>query len=437
MQSIRIDGKAPLNGTVIPSGSAISASKLILASLYTTEDVILQNVPRVGFTEDDVALIQALGGECTWLDKNKLKINTSGVNTHRIPFELGSKNRISLLAAGPLLFRFGKAVIPKPVGTLQTPNPIDRFISVWQDLGFKVTEDKEWIRLETSEAGSKNISFKDSTHMGTENAILSSLFLNGKTVINNAAEEPEINDLITFLNMIGGDVRRVESRRIEVTGSSIYKSGTFEVQNDKNEIVFFAVSALITRGTVTIKNVDKTSISAFLSVLNNLGANYEFQGTDLTVWHGGENYASVTVTSSPAPGFITDWMPALCLLVSHAEGTSTLIEGVYKESWEYVRDLNRMGASIKLSAQNELAENGDTSLNIAKIEGSTSLRGVTLDVEGICSGTALLLAALSAEGSTDIRGLDFLHAVYEDIPTKLQNLGARISVVNKALVENF
>jgi UDP-N-acetylglucosamine 1-carboxyvinyltransferase len=444
MQSIKIDGGVPLNGSVNPSGSAISASKLILASLYTTEDVVLQNVPRVDFIEKDISIIRGLGGECTWLDKNKLKINTSGVNTHRIPFEIGSENRISLLAAGPLLFRFGKAVIPKPVNTLHKPNPIDRFISVWKDLGFKVVEDAEWINLETSEAVAKSISFKNSTHMGTENAILSALFLKGVTVINNAAEEPEIDDLIDFLNIIGGDVRRTESRRIEINGGSIYKGGNFEVQNDKNEVVFFAVGALITGGTVTIKNVDKPAVSAFLSVLNNMRANFEFQGQDLTVWHSGEKYAPVNVTSSPAPGFITDWMPALCLLATHAEGISTLTEGVYKGGWDYIRDLNRMGAKItpQFSASPvPNSSNSDDNPNLApeavSVQGPSTLRGVTLDIEDVRSGTALLLAALSAEGSTDLRGLEYFQVLYEDILSKLQGLGAKILIVGKTSSDKF
>ncbi|MBP8960752.1 UDP-N-acetylglucosamine 1-carboxyvinyltransferase [Patescibacteria group bacterium] len=418
MNAVKIEGKTPLNGSVTPSGSAISASKLIIASLYSGEEVILENIPKVGFTEDEVSLIQSLGGECFWLEGSKLRINTSGVNTHRIPYEIGSRNRSALLAAGPLLFRFGKAVIPKPVNTPQKASPIDRFILVWEDLGFKVSQDREWISIETSDEGSKDISFKSNTHSGTENAILSSLFIKGTTVINNAAEEPEVDDLISFVNLIGANVKRTESRRIEVTGGTIFKGGVFEVQRDKNEAIFFAVAGLLTKGSVTIKNVNKVSVSAFLSVLNKMGANFEFQGNDLSVWYGGETFVPVDVSSNPAPGFLTDWMPALCVLATQAQGVSVLSENIYSDVWGYIRDLNRMGARISIL---------EGTPEKVSITGPTVFHPVTLDISDIRSGMALLLAALSSEGVVDIRGIEYLDAVFEDLVVKLQKLGAKIS----------
>lgn len=418
MNSIKVEGNVPLNGSVDLSGSAISASKLIIASLYTVEDVILDNVPRVGFTESEINLIQSLGGTCEWIGEHKLKINTSGVNTYRVPFEIGSKNRASLLAAGPLLYRFGKALIPKPVNTAQKTHPIDRFISTWEALGFKILENPEWINIESSDVGGKDLSFKVSTHMGTENAILSSLFLKGVTTINNSAEEPEIDDLIGFLNEIGADVKRTQARKIEINGSSIYKGGAFSVQSDKNEAVFFATSALVTGGNVTLKNVNKTSISSFLSLLNNIGANFEFQGNDLTVWRAGETFSAFEVTSKPASGFITDWMSSACILATCCNGESSLYEGVYADAWDYIKDINRMGARIDFAS--------DDPQKIL-VKGPTPLKGATLDIENTGSGLAMILASLKAESSSEIRGFEFVELVYENLLEKLRLLNARIS----------
>ena len=443
MKSITIEGNVPLNGAVTPSGSVISASKLIFASLFTSEDVVLTNVPRVDYIENDLALIESVGGIYKWTDDNKVLINNSGVNTHRVPFELGSKYRTTLLMVAPLVFRFGKAIIPQPTRTETAPQgisrPINRYIEIWESLGFRVQQDKEWLSISADTPMATTVSFKNSTHMGTENAILSALFISGKTVINNAAEEAESEDLISFVNSMGAKVTRIEPRRIEVEGTSIFKGSSFTVQNDKNEVVNLAIAGLITEGTVTVRSVNKVAIAPFLNVLNKLGANYEFQGEDLTVWHRGDALAPANVSSAPAPGFLTDWMAPLCVLLTQAQGESLLNEGVYVNPWGFSRDLNRMGADITPCAPSEVGleaiirddsyvlESRGEPLNAVKVAGPTPLRGTIVDVLDMKSGMALIIAALGASGVSEIRGYDIVERFNEGFIKKLISLGAGIS----------
>lgn len=433
MESLFIEGGVPLNGPVEPSGSPISATKLILASLFTSEEVVLENVPRVDFIQGELELLKSLGASCTWVGENRLVLNTSGVDSAKVPYDPGASYRTTLLLVPPLVFRFGKAIIPKPSRTHLEARPIDSFIEVWEKLGFLVKEDSEWLNVEAGEPKATNISFKSSTHMGTENAILSSLFIPGTTTINNAAEEVEIEDLIGFLTEIGADVKRVEPRRIEVVGQSLFKGGSFTVQSDKNEAVHYAVAALVTGGTVTIKNINRLGVAPFLNVLNKMGTNYEFENSDLTVWHAGEELQPLEIVSKPAPGFLTDWIPPLTLLLTQASGESVVHETIYPDRWGFARDLNRMGASIELlegaDAAASLEGQGDTvgEISSARIAGQASLKGVTLDITSIRSGPSLMLAALAADGKSELRGYGTVERIYGNFVENLANLGARFS----------
>ncbi len=442
MESTKIEGGIALGGTVTPSGSPISASKLVLASLFSSFGTSLSNVPRIRFVEDELSLISSLGATYEWVGNDKLKIDTTGVNTHRVPFDVGSKYRTTQLLAGPLLFRFGKAIIPKPINTVRKGGPINRFIETWESLGISVQQDKEWVSLEAPTLQPATINFKHSTHTGTENAILTSLFVPGVTYINNAAEEPEIEDLINFLNSMGAKIERTEPRRIEVTGRTVFKEASYEVQADKNEVVNLAAASIVSKGSITIRNVEKIAIAPFLNILNKVGMNYDFQGDDLAVWHSGKEYSPMNVTSGPAPAVLTDWMPALCVLAMNCTGESTLYDNVYVNPWRYVRDLNSMGAGIKMLTPTEAnlplvirddsydVERFGEPLNVVKIQGPSNLRSSTVDVLDFRTGIALVLSALFADGVTEIRGIDIVEDISQSFMENLKRLGARITTNN-------
>lgn len=433
-----IEGGVPLVGTVKLSGARNSAIKLIPAAMFSNEDVVLENVPRVWDVFSLVDLVTKMGGKAEWTSLHRLVLNGAGLNTYEISEDSGVYYRVAALMVAPLVFRFGKAVIPRSLDARTGSRPINRLIDTWNSLGFKVTEDPAFLTIESGTLKGTDISFKVSTHSGTDNAIISSLFVPGETIINNAAEESEIEDLIEFVNLIGGDVTRVEPRRIKVIGKTVFKGARFEIQPDKNEAVAYATAALLTNGNISILDVNKTHIISFINTLTKIGCRYEFSGSELRVWSHGEEYSAVDVTTSPAPGLLSDWHPYITLLLTKASGESIVYDTVFYNRLGYVRDLNRMSAKIDLMTPaqaglplkisddsydvNKLGE----PFTVARVNGPTKLKGVNLDLSEINSAPVLVLAALSAEGKSEISGFKNIDRIFDNFSEKLASLGARI-----------
>jgi UDP-N-acetylglucosamine 1-carboxyvinyltransferase len=316
--------------------------------------------------------------------------------------------------------------------------PINRFIDTWKSLGFIVTETEDFVGIEAGTIAGANVNFKISTHSGTDNAIISSVFAQGETVINNAAEEAEIEDLVNFINLIGGNVKRVEPRVLKINGKNIFKGGKFEIQPDKNEAVLFAVAAVVTGGNISIEGIDKSHLTSFVNTLTKIGCKYEFSGDEMRVWSSGEKLLPVEITTAPAPGFMTDWQPATSLLLTVAEGVSSIYDTVYSNRFGYIKDLNRMGAKIdlltpsqaglamKLSDDSYDLQKLGEPFTVAKITGPTKLKGVKLDVWDLNSGPALLLATLCAEGRSEVGSMHRIEGFYENFVERLIGLGAKI-----------
>lgn len=439
MTDILVEGGNPLVGTVKVSGSKNSALKLIAAALFCNEDVIFENIPRIKNIESDLEIIKTLGGKVEWLGDNKLLINGSSINTYEIPAELGGKYRTASLHAAALVFRFGKAVIPFPGGCKIGPRPINRWVDVWESLGISVKNDVNNIYLEAENIEGGEISFQQNTHMGTDMAILFSSFAPGETIISNAAEEPEVDDLIDFINLVGGSVERLEPRIIKVVGTKQFGGGTFSVQPDRNEVVTYAIAALITNGNITIKGVNRAHLLAFVNTLTKMEAKFEIDGDEMRVWRAGEDLVPVDITTAPYPGVMTDWQPLITLLLSQISGESMVYDTIYWDRFGYTVDLNRMGAKIKLITPSEvgldliisedtynLKKQGEP-LAVAKIVGGTALKGTKLQIPDLRAGAALVLAALAAEGKSEITGFENITRGYEDFVGKLSDLGASIT----------
>src|SRR3989344_156363 len=441
MSNVLVEGGNPLVGTVRTSGSKNSILKLIPAALLCNEDVVFDNVPRIENLDADLEIVKLLGGKVEWLGTNKLLINGSGGNTFEIPYELGSKNRTAPLYAAPLVFRFGKAVVPFPGGCKIGPRPINRWVGVWEALGISVKNDEKFIYLDAQTLSGSNINFQRNTHMGTDMAILFSAFANGETIINNAAQEPEVDDLIEFINLLGGKVERLESTRIKVTGSKQFNGASFTVQPDRNEVVTYAVAALVTNGNMTIKGVNRAHLLSFVNVLTKMEAKFEINDDEMRIWRSGEDLLPVDITTAPAPGFMTDWQPLITLLLTQVSGESTVHDTIYWDRFGYTVDLNRMGAKINLTTPQEsgleVQVNDDTydleklgePKSVAKITGKTPLHGTKLYVPDLRAGATLVIAALAAEGKSEIVGFENVTRGYEDFISKLASLGANISAV--------
>lgn len=435
---IIVEGASPLVGSVKISGAKNSALKLLSLALHSNEDSVIDNVPHIDNLISDIEIIKSVGGTVEWLGSNRLMVNGSKMNSYEIPYDIGSGQRTCILLAGPLLFRFGKAIIPKFRRTGYSSNPINRHIDMWKSLGINIEEDSKYVYLSSEKISSGTINFKIPSHMATDNAILSSIFIQGETVINNASEESEVDDLLAASCLMGADVKRTDPKTILVNGNNILKGFKYSIQGDKTEAATLATAAILTRGNIEIKGIEKSVFIPFANFLTKIGARFEFTDNGVKVWRHGENINSSQVNISPTPGFIPDWQPLAVLILNQAEGVSYVHDTVYTDRFEYIKDLNRMGAEIELikpSSINNLPIVSDDSYNIkeegeplsvAKITGPKKLRGERLQILDFKNGAVLLLAALSAEGKSEIIGVENIEEYFESFLTKIKSLGAKI-----------
>lgn len=438
MQSVFIEGGKALQGEVKPSGNNNSAIKLITAAVFSNDDIVLDSVPHSTSIDKQIKILQALGIQITWIGKNKLLINASTTNSYEIPVELGSNTKYSTLLAGPLLYRFGRAVLPKTINSRGKPTPINRWLDTWESLGISIEDKGDVYVLACGDTDSVNINFKISTHMGTDNAILSSFITKKEVTITNAAEENEVDDLITFLTAIGADIKRLEPRKIKVITPTIFKGTTYNVQSDHVEVVAFATLALLTKGNINIKGVSNLGLVGFTNFLNKIGAQFEVGNNQLNVWYAGEDLRATNVTIVPAPGFLSTWSSLGTLLLTQAEGRSLVHDTVYVDRFGFVQDLNRMGAGIVLKRPSEVdiaCVISDESYNydekgepytVAEINGPAKLRATRLNMTDSRYDTTLLVAALAAEGRSEVLGIEGMEIILENFFDKLSNLGARI-----------
>jgi len=427
-----------LLGTVQVSGTRNSALKLMAAAMFSNDDVILQNVPKIDVVEDDIKMIRILGGRADWAGAGRVILNGSDITSYEVPLETGSKYRTSLLMAPPLLFRFGKASIPKYKTRLSVPRPVNRILEVWKSLGITIEEDEDYYFISSANASSGHVNFKIPSHMSTDVLIMTAAFLPGETEINNASEESEIDDLIDLMNAMGGNVVRSEPRLIKVNGVNIFKGASVEVQPDKTEAVVFSIAALITKGNVVIKNINRNIMVPLVNFLTKIGARYEFEQNSIKIWRHDEELQAMNLTIAPTPGFVPDWQSAATLLLTQCNGTSYIHDTVYTDRFGYTKDLNRMGAKIELLRPSEAGISyvisDDTydvdrlgePYTVAKTNGPVKLKGEKMNITDFRYGTVHVLAALAAEGRSEIEGSDILDCYIENFMLKLKNLGAKI-----------
>jgi UDP-N-acetylglucosamine 1-carboxyvinyltransferase len=440
MPSLIIEGNNPLNGAVTLSGAKNSAIKLMFASMYSNEDVILDNVPNVSAINGDIELIKSIGGKAEWIGSNRLLLNGADIKTYEIPYDIGSRFRTTLLLAGPLLYRFGKAVLPRVGLAIFKTSPINRLLSVWENLGITVDTTETHILLSSEMMHPGNINFKTASHMGTDNAILSAMMIEGETTIYNASEEPEIEDLIQFANLTGSHVKRTEPRKIVVNGTKIFKGASFDVQSDKSEAVMFATLAIMTNGNIIIQKIVKESMVQFVNFLTKIGANYEFNRDELKIWRNQNALLPANVQIVASPGFVPDWEPYVILLLTKASGTSLVHDTVYIDHHDYIKDLNILGADIELVKPTSVGlvpvisddsydyQVKGEPLTVAKIQGPSNLKGKKIQMSDSRYSSFYITAGLCAEGKTEIVDFENRYESFDNTMNKLESLGARFYI---------
>ena len=441
MQKFVIDGGVPLKGQVQISGAKNAAIKMVAASLLTANEVVLENIPRIDDVGVIVKIVENLGVKTEFLDEKVLGLKADEVFSSTVPHSLGVASRSVIMVIGPLLTRFGEVIIPEPGGCRIGLRPIDRHLAALEQLGAVVEHKEGLYKIAAPRLKGAAINFSKNTVMGTENVLLAAVLAEGETVITNAAEEPEVDDLIELLVKMGGKIKRdeSESRRIIIEGVRELAGARHRILPDRNEAVTFAISAAATCGDVTLENVRPLDLTAFTAKLEKMGVGFDIKRESLRVWLEKDKVLQpVEIETAPHPGFMTDWQQPTAVLLTQANGESLLHETVYEDRFGYTKELKKMGAKIKLLTPSQAGiafdssrYNFDWTLDgepkaVAKIFGPTPLSGQKLQIPDLRAGAALVLAALAAEGTSEISGVEHLDRGYEKLDEKLRGLGAKI-----------
>lgn len=432
MDTLEIVGGTPLRGEIEVSGAKNVAMKVILASLLTDEPLIIHNVPTIVSVLGTTKIVAPLGVEVQHND-HTLTLHAKQLTQHAVPLELGGLYRTAPMVMGPLLARLGKAVVPNPGGCRLGKRPIDRHIEALEQMGAQVTY-KDGFFYAHGKLKPTTIRFPKNTHTGTETVLLAAVLTQGTTVIENAAEEPEVDDLIGLLVQMGADIQR-NARRIVINGVEKLKGTEYRIMPDRNEVVTYAVAAIATGGDIRVKGTQKQHLTAFFKALEDAGAGFEDMGNETVRFYKRGPLQKTDVTTSQHPGFMTDWQAPWAVLMTQAQGSSTIHETVFESRFSYVSELKKMGAHIEFyqpSVKNpqdvynfNLNDKSDVCQAI-RITGPKKLHDGVVEITDLRAGATLVVAALAASGKSILHGVDHIDRGYEAFDTRLRQLNASI-----------
>lgn len=435
-----VQGGKPLNGTIQLEGAKNVALKVTIAALLFDEPVHFKNIPDISDIKELYHLLESVGAHVKE-NGETVTIDPTGLHSHEVDLLHGSKIRVSFMLFAPFIKRYGKARIPNPGGCRIGARPIDRMIDLMNAFGVKTEYDHSTGYYDATLDGGvlkgTEYAFAKKTHTGTELAIMLAAMAKGETVIKNAALEPEIDDLISFLNQSGAQIKR-SGGEISILGvEHLSHKAPFSIMCDRNNAVTYAVGALATRGDILIKGAKPKHLSTFLSLLDDAGGGHEEQENGMRFFYKGPLHAT-DVTTAPEPGFMNDWQAPWAILMTQAEGISSIHETVFENRFGYVSELNKLGAHIEyfqpsVDDPNSLYQFDIQSKEAFKqkfqgirIHGPTHLHGGVMSVSDLRAGAALLIGACVAEGESVVIGTDQIDRGYEYIEHRLAAVGASI-----------
>ena len=413
LMQIFIEGGHRLKGEVRINGAKNAALPIMAATLLTSDECILENVPCIEDVKTMKAVLESLGAEVEAEAPHCLIIRARGVDDCWVPAELAAKMRASFLAMGPLLARFGHAEAPHPGGCAIGTRPVSVDIKGFTLMGADIRRSDGYYAAKAQRLVGRRIILDYPSHTGTENLLMAACLARGETVIENASVEPEVIDLANFLRAMGARIRGAGAGIIEVEGVERLHGTAYRVMPDRIEAGTFTIAAAITGGSVVLKDVIPRHLGALTSKLIEAGVMVHEEGNRYVVT-AGKSLLPVDIQTFPYPGFPTDLQALFGALMTQAHGESTIHETMYDDRLLYVGELRKMGAQIEVKGQTAL------------ISGPTPLTGASLRALDIRSGAAVILAGLVAEGLTTISDVFYIDRGYESVDERLVSLGARV-----------
>ena len=409
-----IDGPCRLAGDVVISGAKNAALKMMAASVMVPGEVVLRRVPQIKDVRLMAEVLERLGARVRQ-DTGALYIDASGDLNEETPYELVTKMRASIQVLGPLLARLGRARVAMPGGDAIGSRPIDLHLQGLERMGAKFVTEHGYIEGRADALTGTDVLLEFPSVGATENLMVAATLASGTSVIENAAREPEIQDLADFLNACGARISGAGTPTISIEGVDALHGVEHEVIPDRIEAGTFAIGAAATRGDVTLRDVRPEHLELPLQKLEQAGADVVRGDGEVRVTMSSRPHTLDLVTL-PYPGFPTDLQPPMMVFLSQAHGSSILTENVFEARFLFVDELNRMGSFIRVEGHH------------AVIRGVERLSGAPVRAPDIRAGAALVLGGLSADGRTDVFDDGHIDRGYEDFVGKLQRLGARIEV---------
>ncbi len=425
----RIRGKKPLCGEVTIAGAKNASTKELVAALLTDERVCLENVPRIGDVDVTLSMLEHVGATIQRTGSTVSLVGKS-VKTSTVSEAFSRKNRIPILLIGPLLHRFGKAVIPALGGCTIGARPIDFHLEAIRSMGAEITlHNGKYLVTASRGLRGAHIALPFPSVGATENILLAAVCAKGTTVISNAAVEPEILDLAKLLQSMGAIINLEVNRTWVIEGVPKLHGATHRVLPDRIEAASFAVAAAITGGDVLVKGARQEELMSFLNALRRAGVEFHIEDEGIR-FIGPQALHPIALETDVHPGFMTDWQQPFVMLLTQAAGVSIVHETVYEDRFGYTESLNAMGANIQLhreclGGKTCRFANGNYR-HSGVIVGPTPLHGAEIRIPDLRAGFSYLIAALIAEGESRITNVELIERGYEDIIGKLQRLGADI-----------
>ena len=407
---ITIIGRQPLSGRVQVAGAKNAALPILASTLLGGGECHIANLPQVRDVATMNKLLSLLGASVKQ-NANRISISAHTVQSLEAPYDLVKTMRASILVLGPLLARFGEAVVSLPGGCAIGPRPVNLHLEGFKKMGATIELDHGYIRARASKLKGQQIDLETPTVTGTENLMMAACLAKGTTIINNAAMEPEIEDLANFLNHRGANIVGAGAGRIVIEGVSHLHEVEYSVMPDRIETGTYLIAGMVTHGDVEVNHCIPRHLDSLISKLRKCGADVR-ETTDSIRVRAPEKIQPADIQTFPYPGFPTDLQAQIMAMLSVADGTSIITENVFEGRFLHVPELQRMGASIAVDGPR------------AVVKGAPQLTGAQVMASDLRASAGLILAGLAAEGETQINRVYHLERGYERIEDKLQSLGA-------------
>ena len=414
VDGFRIKGKTPLNGVIKVSGAKNAALPIIIATLVAKGEYILKNVPNLRDIRVTMRLLEDLGMETEKLDDNTYKIVNNGFKRTEASYEIVKQMRASFLVMGPMIANLDEAVVSLPGGCAIGSRPVDLHLKGFEMLGAEITRVHGYIHAKSDNLKGAEIPLGFPSVGATQNIMMAAVKTPGKTIISNAAREPEIVDLGNFLNKMGAKITGLGTPNIEIEGVEELHAVEYSIMPDRIEAGTYVIASLVTEGDLKIQDARLEDLGVFKSELETMGVKFEQNGDILTVIGKAKDLKPSKVKTLPHPGFPTDMQPQMMLLQTLVNGGSSMEETVFENRFMHVPEFNRMGADITIKH------------GIAFINGGLPLTGAEVMSSDLRAGAALVLAALAADGETIVNRVYHIDRGYDKLELKLNTVGAQI-----------